>query len=95
MRMNALQVAQNVKMEGCCFQAFSSTFTEALKMTVGCFKFSLAQFRFASKQLAGRIYVTGHEDAEGSLQAFEGALVEFRQFRSTFGVKTGTGVLFS
>jgi hypothetical protein len=47
--MNALKVAQNVEVDGCGFQAFSSTFTEALKMTVGCFKVGLAQFRFASK----------------------------------------------
>ena len=78
MRMNALEVAQDIKMNRCCFQRLRLSFAKSFKMPLRSLQFGIAQLGFFCKQLVRLFGIAGHEYAESDPQAFEDTLMESR-----------------
>ena len=66
-----LRSAQDVEVQRRRLQAFRPAFAQPLEMPVGGVELGFAQLGFFAQQLARRLDVAGHEDAEGGLQALE------------------------
>jgi hypothetical protein len=57
-----------------------TAFAQSLEVPVRRVKLGFAKLGFCPQKLPCHFNIAGHEDAEYSLQAFEGSLVEHRQF---------------
>src|SRR5579864_2201089 len=75
-RVNALEIAQHVKMQGACLDALWSACAQTRQMTVGRREFHGAQLRLFRNQSACDSDVAGHEHPERELEAVQNTLVK-------------------
>ena len=83
-RVDALEVAQDVEMERARLYAFRAAFTQPRQMTVRTGELRGSELRFFLDERARDLDVIVDEDAEREPEVVDNALVEVREFRRSF-----------